>query len=85
MDEEIKGIQGEIKSLEVMYEIHSLQQTLDKYEGVETVDILKATEFEKELAVEQKPSKQALWQAKQRELGLNPKQAGKAGRNIKYH
>ncbi|GIK15015.1 MAG: hypothetical protein BroJett002_37220 [Candidatus Brocadia sinica] len=81
------------------------------------MDILKATEFEKELAVEQKPSKQALWQAKQRELGncvicgkkpphkkclcpgcsvkrreyqrrrfgYNPKQQGKAGRNIIYH
>ncbi|GAN35153.1 MAG: hypothetical protein DYG83_05415 [Candidatus Brocadia sp. AMX2] len=45
LDEEIKGIQGEIKSLEVMYEIHSLQQTLDKYDEIPVSDvILSATE-----------------------------------------
>lgn len=45
LDEEIKGIQGEIKSLEVMYEIHSLQQALDKYDEIPVSDvILSATE-----------------------------------------
>ncbi|KAB2836210.1 MAG: hypothetical protein F9K48_02445 [Candidatus Brocadia sp.] len=45
LDEEIKGIQGEIKSLEVMYEIHSLQQTLGKYDEIPVDDvILSATE-----------------------------------------
>lgn len=47
LDEEIKGIQGEIKSLEVMYEIHSLQQMLDKYDEIPVSDVILSSTEEK--------------------------------------
>ncbi|NUQ57731.1 MAG: hypothetical protein HUT38_04600 [Candidatus Paceibacter sp.] len=40
LDEEIKRIQGEIKTLEIMYEIHRLQQTLDKYDKIPVNDVI---------------------------------------------
>lgn len=40
LDEEIKRIQEEIRTFEIMYEIHRLQQTLDKYGEIPVNDVI---------------------------------------------